>query len=72
MPNYIINKNQQTNGDHEVHDATNGCSYMPNIENQVSLGSHSSCHYAVAHAKAKWPNNRINGCYYCCNPCHTS
>lgn len=72
MPNYIINKNQQTNGDHEVHDATNGCSFMPNPENQIALGFHLSCMNAVAYAKSQWPSNRINGCYYCCNPCHTS
>ncbi len=35
MPNYIINKNSQPNGDHEVHNATTGCSYMPNVENQI-------------------------------------
>ena len=22
--------------------------------------------------KRRWPNNRINGCYYCANACHTS
>ncbi|WP_152055559.1 hypothetical protein [Aliarcobacter butzleri] len=71
MPYYIINKNQQNNGDHEVHEKGN-CQYMPNIENQIDLGWHSSCHSAVADAKKKWPNHRINGCYYCCKPCHTS
>lgn len=25
MPDYFINKNHKANGDHEVHDATNGC-----------------------------------------------
>ncbi|WP_275946148.1 hypothetical protein [Vibrio metschnikovii] len=40
MPNYIINKNQQANGDHEIHNTTSGCSFMPNAENQVSLGAH--------------------------------
>ena len=72
MPTFVINRNQQSNGDHEVHNKTTGCSYMPNIENQINLGIHDSCHGAVAEAKKKWPNNRINGCYYCCNPCHTS
>lgn len=72
MPRFIINKNAQTNGDHEVHNLTDGCSYMPNPENQIDLGVHASCHEAVAAAKRKWPGNRINGCYYCCNPCHTS
>ncbi len=72
MPHYIINKNAQSNGDHEVHNTTSGCSYMPNIENQIGLGYHVNCQGAVADAKSRWPNNRINGCYYCCNMCHTS
>ena len=72
MARYVINKNAQANGDHEVHNITNGCNYLPNHENQIDLGYHNSCHEAVAHAKRKWPDYRINGCYYCCNACHTS
>tara|TARA_R110002073_G_scaffold307108_1_gene476579 strand:- start:1015 stop:1233 length:219 start_codon:yes stop_codon:yes gene_type:complete len=72
MPIFIINKNTQPSGDNEVHNATTSCSHMPNSENQIALGSHPSCHEAVAAAKRKWPNNKIDGCYYCCEPCHTS
>jgi len=72
LPNFIINKNAQTNGDHEVHNTTTGCLYMPLATNQISLGSHATCRQAVADAKARWPQNRINGCYYCANACHTS
>lgn len=75
MPNFIINKNAQSNGDHEVHNLTNGCDYMPESNNQIMLGFHLSCHEAVSEAKKMWPtdiNNKINGCYYCCNDCHTS
>ena len=72
MPRFIINKNQQSNGDHEVHNATTSCTYMPSNENQIDLGYHNTCQEAVAFAKRKWPNNKINGCYYCCRDCHTS
>ena len=72
MPNFIINKNTQSNGDREVHNTTDGCSHMPDSENQISLGYHSSCHGAVAEAKARWPDDKIDGCHYCCNDCHTS
>lgn len=72
MPQYIINQNQQQNGDHEVHDATNGCTYMPKPENQIDLGFHASCHGAVTSARSRWRDSRINGCYFCCRPCHTS
>lgn len=72
MHRFIINKNQQSNGDHEVHNATLGCSYMPKPENQIDLGYHSSCYGALIDANSRWPGNRINGCYYCANTCHTS
>lgn len=72
MPSFIINKNAQSNGDHEAHNTTYPCNHMPNPENQIALGEHNSCHGAVAAAKQKWPNKRINGCAYCCNECHTS
>jgi hypothetical protein len=41
MPYYIINKNAQSNGDHEVHEKGANCQHMPNIENQIDLGWHS-------------------------------
>lgn len=72
MLNFIINHNAQSNGDHEVHNASTGCPYMPSPENQIKLGFYHSCHGAVAYAKQNWPAYRINGCYYCCNACHTS
>jgi len=68
MAKYYVNKNQQSNGDHEVHKL--GCSYMPNPENRVSLGDHTGCHSAVR--KAKETYTKSNGCYYCSNECHTS
>jgi hypothetical protein len=72
MSRFVLNKNAQTNGDHEVHNTTTGCPFMPNQESQIDLGTHPSCHSAVTEAKNRWPNHRINGCYYCCRPCHTS
>lgn len=48
MVRFIINHNAQSNGDHEVHNATYGCTFMPTAENQIDLGSHLSCHGAVA------------------------
>lgn len=70
MPQYYINKNEQANGDHEVHQ--DPCNFMPDWANRVNLGYHLNCHSAVAQARNTWPNARINGCYYCCNPCHTT
>lgn len=72
MSQFIINKNQQANGDYEVHNVTAGCTHMPQPENQIDLGIHMDCHSAVAHARTRWPHARINGCYYCAKSCHTS
>lgn len=72
MSKFIVNQQQQPNGDHEVHNLTAGCIFMPLPQNRVDLGEHASCHGAVALAKRNWPQSRINGCYYCCKACHTS
>lgn len=28
--------------------------------------------HELGEASPQWPSSRTNGCYYCCNPCHTS
>jgi len=68
MAHYYVNKNAQSNGDHEVHKT--GCSYMPNVENRISLGDSGSCAPAVTAAKEYY--SQSNGCYYCSTACHTS
>lgn len=69
MNDYYVNKNQQSNGDHEVHKS--GCSYMPREENKEYLGMFDNCHKAVEEAKRRhYPN--VNGCYYCCRECDNS
>lgn len=72
MPSFILNRNQQPNGDNEVHNTTTGCSWMPSPENQIGLGYHASCHSAVQQAKTTYRNARINGCIHCCEACHTT
>ncbi|MCW8345986.1 hypothetical protein MD535_08190 [Vibrio sp. ZSDZ65] len=72
MSRFIMNTNAQRNGDHEVHEVASSCSHMPLASNQEDLGIHASCRGAVALARVRHPNYRINGCYYCCNSCHTS
>lgn len=70
MAEYCVNRNQQSNGDHEVH--RRGCNYWPDPANVSPLGDHPSCHSAVRKAKEKHPAWHINGCFYCSQPCHTS
>lgn len=67
MAKYYVNRNSQSNGDHEVH--TTGCSFLPNPENRIDLGDHINCASAVKKAKEYY--NQVNGCYYCSNSCHT-
>jgi hypothetical protein len=68
MKYYYVNKNAQPNGDHEVH--TGDCSHLPQPENRLYLGLFSNCKDAVK--KAKETYSQSDGCYYCCNACHTS
>ena len=67
MATYYVNKNPQSNGDHEVHKS--GCGHSPDPQNRQSLGDHSSCSSAVRKAKSYY--NQVNGCYYCAETCHT-
>ena len=69
MPNYCVNKNAQSNGDHEVHDlaSTKGC--LPSASNRLDLGYHPSCSGAVTAAKRSY--SQSNGCAYCASACHT-
>lgn len=67
MAYYYVNKNAQSNGDHEVH--TTGCSFMPEADNRIYLGDFASCTPAVRAAKSYY--DQVNGCFYCANPCHT-
>lgn len=72
MPNYIVNKNAQSNGDNEVHvTPRSSCTSprYPEEHNQVELGFFISCEGAVTEAKNKGYN--ANGCWYCSRPCNT-
>ena len=68
MARYYVNKNAQSNGDHEVHKS--GCIRMPDESNRLYLGDYTNCHAAVRQAKGFYPQS--NGCYFCSNECHTS
>lgn len=67
MARYYVNKNGQTNGDHEVHTST--CSWLPDAENRIYLGEFLTCWPAVLEARKYY--TQVNGCYYCSNGCHT-
>lgn len=65
---YYVNKNAQTNGDHEVHNEN--CRYLPSIENRKYLGDFFNCSDAVIEAKKIYLKS--NGCKTCSISCHTT
>ncbi|HDY99748.1 MAG TPA: hypothetical protein ENH72_14865 [Pseudomonas sabulinigri] len=66
MDDYFVNKNAQSNGDHEVHKS--GCNWMPHYK--IALGPHLGCYSAVLAARTHYPQS--NGCAFCSPLCHTS
>ena len=68
MTNYYVNRNAQSNGDHEVHQQ--GCYWLSLVAYPQYLGLFLSCHGAVQEAKKFYPT--ANGCIHCSRPCHTS
>lgn len=69
MNSYILNKNPQPTGEHEVHNV-NTCAHLPSIENRVTIGNFSNCTDAITFTKNELPNLEIDWCYWCTN-CHT-
>lgn len=69
MPRYCVNRQAQETGEHEVHNLDAGCQHLPDYSNRLDLGWHTDCHSAVSAAKQYYSN--VDGCYYCCNACHT-
>lgn len=66
MAYYYVNQHAQANGDHEVHVA--GCLFYP--ADTIYLGDYASCPPAIEQTKFYFYQS--NGCYFCCNPCHTT
>lgn len=63
---YYVNKNAQSNGDHEVHRAD--CYRLPDAENRIYLGNFYTAQAAVRAAREYF--DHVDGCYYCCNEAH--
>ena len=67
MPNFLVNKNPQPKGEHEVH--KDDCNNLPEPQNRQKLGWFTSCHGAVDEARKYYDN--VDGCKHCCPACHT-
>ena len=70
MPHFIVNRDPQQNGIHEVH-RTDTCARLPNKEGQMALGWYESCREAVAAAK-RIGYATANGCNFCIPECHAT
>jgi hypothetical protein len=70
MAKYIINRNAQADGYHEVHNE-NTCNHLPDVHNRVLVGEHNNCSDALAATRKVNPHLNIDGCYYCSTACHT-
>jgi hypothetical protein len=68
MALYYVNKNEQDNGDHEVHEWR--CEWLPLEENRIYLGEFATCDPAVSRAKEYYEQS--NGCVHCSRACHTT
>ncbi|HYD59047.1 MAG TPA: hypothetical protein VEC35_01745 [Noviherbaspirillum sp.] len=67
MQHYYVDNQAKENGVHEVH--TPRCSYLPEGENGLYLGSFTNCSDALHAASGHY--EKVNGCSWCCSTCHT-
>lgn len=67
MPNFYVNMNAQSTGEHEVH--KEGCFWLIQAKNKKHLGNFSNCKLAIREAKKHYSN--VDGCKHCIPECHT-
>jgi len=64
---FYVNKNAQSNGDHEVHRAT--CDWLPDVNNRIYLGDFNTSSEVVLEARKYY--SQVDGCRHCCPESHT-
>jgi len=69
MPRFIVNRNSQPTGEHEVHNLDANCGHLPDPSNRHQLGSFATCRGAITEAKKYYSN--VDGCAYCAPDCHS-
>lgn len=68
---YYINRNEQPEGEHEIHDSHANCPHPPLSVNRIDLGWFDSCVEAVKEGRTLFPYSQVNGCAYCVPACNT-
>lgn len=67
---YYVNKNAQSNWDHEVHKSDCSRLKLIALEDRKYLWDFDNCRDAVREAKRYY--SAADGCYHCSPSCHTS
>ena len=67
MQHYYVSKQEQSNGNHEIH--VPRCAHLPDANDRIYLGTFTNCRDALHTARSHY--EKSNGCYWCCNTCHT-
>jgi hypothetical protein len=63
---FCLSKHANKSGEYEIHRTLPApCPRLPDTNNQISLGSHKNPNSAAGIARSKYPELRINGCFYC-------
>ena len=65
---YVVNKNPQDTGEHEVHDEDT-CPVLPAQENRIFLGKFANCRGAMVAAGTIY--HKVDGCGFCAPLCHS-
>ncbi len=68
METYILNRNPQSTGEHEVHKMNCENPHLPKPENRIDLGWHPNCKSAIVEARKHFI--KVNGCAECCSECN--
>lgn len=66
---FFVNLNLGEYGEREIH--RGDCSFLPEAQNRVYLGKHSSYNSAKISAIVKVGYKKYDGCAYCCPENHT-
>lgn len=66
---YYFNNNVDSHGKHEIH--TEDCIYLEKTYNKTIIGDFKNCNDALKNTIFRHFPKRFDGCYYCCNECHT-
>ena len=70
MPHFIVNRDADAHGDHQVHDRNSVWGCLPAEADQRELGAHDECASAVRLALLFYP--QVNGCARCTVTCHVA